>query len=610
VINITKNYRNIYILESRDFFWDLSDEFIATQDLILTFDFGLKHEINKRCGEAYYVDNLCSQEEMQENNLIASKFLKKWHYDELNRDIFTDQGVPIGFSFRIELWSEIFYYARLRTNLQKLRKVKYQAIIVGQNNNKIVSKCLNEIGLQFKLTNKKRNTNRSVYFFDNEKYMRNALHGQSLKDIARNSLISTLSFIWYYIDLALNTKNFKKTIYAQIYHPTKNIVEHLLNDKRLHIVTASLNNKKSLKKYFVQRMIPIRGKKQDFDKRAALLFQRFKTKRTARFILNDGTNITAGVYDVIEHQIEKRIAYALRILNSVILYIKKQPIHFEIMIANLGLVSTIVDCVLQSKGVPRYLIINGLMTSTFGDEAKYASHINSYGAEIKKGYFNNADNVVCLGDPRMDLYIDNFKNCNKKINRLKPVICIGTSGFNSIDLISHVAIEFDFMFDLLSAFQELMNEGHLFSIVIKVRPNGVLEQYKAFVAEYFNNLEIDLQRTVPIYKVLQKTDLYISIYSQTLFEASCLGIPVIYYKKDKEYHHPPFDAKSELVTVENVSDLKQAFLDFKEISPRFDSFLDKSVMEKYIGPLNGKNTENNMNYIYELLQKNCSGGFK
>jgi CDP-glycerol glycerophosphotransferase (TagB/SpsB family) len=102
---------------------------------------------------------------------------------------------------------------------------------------------------------------------------------------------------------------------------------------------------------------------------------------------------------------------------------------------------------------------------------------------------------------------------------------------------------------------------------------------------------------------LNKTDLYVSIYSQTLFEASCLGIPVIYYKKDKEILDPPFDQQSELVTVDTVAAFKQAFLDFQSNHDRFNAFLDKSIMEKYVGPLDGNNLERNLSFIHSLLQQ-------
>ena len=104
--------------------------------------------------------------------------------------------------------------------------------------------------------------------------------------------------------------------------------------------------------------------------------------------------------------------------------------------------------------------------------------------------------------------------------------------------------------------------------------------------------------------VLEKTDFYISIYSQTLFEASCLGIPCLYYKKDTEIiNDPPFDGYSELVTVGNVEDLIDAITDFRSGDQRYDAFLERRVMEKYIGPLDGKNGERNIDYIYYLLNQ-------
>ncbi len=600
MINTDKNHRNIYILESRDYWPVYAVSFDSNQDLVLTFDFGLKKLVESEGGKAFYVDSLCSPDEMQKNNFLASEFFKKWHYDKTGNDIFTAQGVPFGFAFRIEIWSEYLHYVRLRANLEQLRTFKYYTIFIGEENGS-VSDILKEMGLRFEIINKKVASHQVVYFFDIHKYMYDALHGKSIKDIARNILVSALSNIRFYVDIVFKGKPTQKRVYAQIYHPTKPIVRHLSKDANLRVVTSSLVIEKGLKKFFVQRLIPIRGRKKKFKKNADLLFNNFKKERCAKLILNNGTDVTAGVYNVIEHQIETRVSEALRILNSVITYVKNQPIHLEIMIANIGLIQTIVDCVLKSKGVPSYLLINGLMPSTFGDEAKYAMHINSYGLETKKNYYQNAENVVCLGDPRMDKYVVSMKNNTKVINRINPIISIGTSGFNNIDLISHVAVEFDFMFDVLTALQQFKNEGHSFSIVIKVRPNGVLEQYKSFVAEYFNDLEVELLRTVPIDEVLRKTDLYISIYSQTLFEASCLGIPVIYYKKDKEFLDPPFDKKSELVTAVSVDDLRQAFLDFKQSNSRFDAFLDKSTMEKYVGPLDGKNLKRNLDFIYDLL---------
>ena len=594
-------------MESRGLWDKYQDKFCAKSDLVLTFDFGLKNAIKTVGGEAIYIDAICSPEEMQRNNLLTSEFFKKWHYDKFGKDIFHAQEVAFGFAFRIEIWSELFYYVRIRANLQHLRSIKCDKIFVCEETG-FLSNVIKEVGLDFISLRSDLRVDHEFYFFDIHKYMYDALHAKSIKNILKNTLSIVLSNIRLHADNFLKYNSTKTRVYAQIYHPTKSVVGALLGDPNLSVVTSSLISAKGWKKFFFQRLIPIRGFKKKFYKTADLLLGDFNNKRWARLVLTDGTDVTEGAYSMIERQLKPVLPDALRILDSVISYVENHPFKAEIMIANIGLVQTIVNCVLKTKGVPSYLVINGLMPTTFGDESKYASYINCYGPETKKNYFQNADNVVCLGDPRMDSYCNSMEFTNKVVNRLRPTIGIGASGFNNIDLISNVAAEFDFMFDILTALQELKNEGQSFSVVIKVRPNGVLQQYESFVSEYFGQLEIKLIQNMPMNDVLEKIDLYISIASQTLFEASCLGIPVIYYKKDKEFLLPPFDQKSELVTICSVNELKRAFYDFKALNSRFDAFLEKSVMEKYVGPLDGKNLERNLSFIYQILNGDHIGG--
>jgi hypothetical protein len=589
---------NIYILESRSWLKSIEDTCDISSDIFLTFDFAVKRHIESLGGQAGYVDQLCDPSEMQANNFRAAEFFKKWHYDKSGNDIFTAQGVPFGFAFRIEIWSEYLFYVRLRANLEKIRGLKYKTLYVGENKG-FIGDILREMGMPFVALNQAESSKGMPYFFDIHKYMNDALRGRSIRNVARNTLIYILSKVSFFLDRLLQSQSDRKTVYVQIYHPTKKIAECLQKNSGIRVVTASFLGGKGIRKYFNQRLIPIQGRQQQFQRQAESLFRDFEKHRCGSLFLYDGTDITAGAYSIIERQIKPRASEALQILHSVIYYVERLPIHLEIMIANIGLVQTIVDCVLKTKGIPSYLIINGLMTGKFLDEAKYATHINGYSESIKNHYFNGSDNVLSLGDPRMDDYV--MKAKPERINRQMPTVSIGTSGFNPTDLTSYVAVEFDFMFDVLSAFQELLDEGIKFKLIIKVRPNGVLEQYAEFVKEYFPRLPVEIVREVPIAQVLNNTDLYISIYSQTLFEASCLGVPAIYYKKDKEILDPPFDQQSELVTVDTVATLKQAFLDFQSNHERFKAFLDKSIMQKYVGPLDGNNLERNLAFIYSLL---------
>jgi hypothetical protein len=594
-------FRHVFILESRK--WWPVKQYDPARDLVLTYDFGLHEEVKGLGGAVFFVDQICGQTEMQKNNFLATEFLKSWHYDENGKDIFTDQGIPFGFAFRIEMWSEYLFYVRLRANLEKLKLAKVEQIYLGETKG-YVSEVLRDVGVSCVPLNAGSSEVSHAYFFDIHRYMREALHGKDFRSLARNVFMIVFANVSYYYDCLFSLKKSKKTIFSQVYHPTKKLISRLRTSSDLKVITSSLSGGKGLKKYFVQRLIPIKGKRGQFDSEANLLLKKFRCNRVSSLILVSGVDITDGVFSVIEYQIKPHVSEALLMLSSVTRYIEKMPIHLEVMIANVGLFQTIVDCVLKKNNIPSYLIINGLLSGDFCDEGKYASYINCYSESIKENYFVGMDNVVCLGDPRMDDYFAQSKT--EGIQREVPTICIGTSGFNNINLNSYLAVEFDFMFDVLSAFLELKDAGKLFKIIIKVRPNGVFEQYLHFSKEYFPGLEIEIIREVAMREVLNKTDLYISIYSQTLFEASCLGIPVIYYKKDNEILSPPFDQKSELVTVDTVPELKRAFLDFQNSHDRFEPFLEKSVMEKYVGPLDGKNLERNLSFVSDLLELNAN----
>jgi hypothetical protein len=597
------NYNNIFIVESRDLWPNREFTFNVEKDLILTFDFGLKKEIESLGGDSFYIDSLCEPAEMQKNNFLASIFFKNWHYDCNGNDIFTYQNTPIGFSFRINIWSEFLYLVRLAANLVKLKEIKYEKIVVVEKTN-VIKDTLNYLGIDNINNNQSIINKKATYFFDIHLYMKNSLNKKNRKILSKSSLL--IFFIWFLNKIKNVFFNPKKTknIFCQVYHPSIDIVENLLRDKNLKIFTQPLFYKRTKFWFEYSNFIPssISINNSDLNNTANSIMNDFKLKKFKKLILDDGTDITELCYEEIINNVSNILPQAIQHVVNINYFLDKNRFDLEIMIANLGLFETILDSCLKNRNVNNYMIINGLLMGEFCDEAKYALHINSYSQSIKKYYFEDKDNVVCLGDPRMDKYI-NYKPAKiKSISRDFPTITIGTSGYNNLDLISYTAIEFEFMFDILNTFNELNALGYKFNLIIKVRPNGFLSQYVAFTSEYFPYLKINIIQVGKMKDVLESTDLYISIYSQTIFEASCLGIPVIYYKKDKEYLDPPFDNKSELVTASNVEDLKNIYLEFLNNSDIFTAFLDKKVMEKYIGPLDGKNLERNLSFIYKLIE--------
>jgi hypothetical protein len=596
-------YRNVWILESRDQWKDGQSKYDPQKDLVLTYDFALHQEVTRSGGQASYVDHLVCQKSMQENNFLVYQFFREWHLDSEGRDIFQYRGVPFGFSFRLEIWNDLVFYSRTRACLEALRTLKFEKLFVGTQLG-LVESVLKEMELPFFPVSVATTVGDVSYYFPIHEWMDEKVRFKGmggLKYRLRDALSSLQGSVLSWVDRISGIHKKKPTVFIQEYHPTRKLIQRLWQDDKVRLVLATFSRNKGAFRY-----IPIWGNTGKYQAEAKHLMSQFSSNRHASLVLTNGVDVSQGLYQIIEKRISNRIATALRDLDCVIRYLDRHTIALEVLIANLGHLAPLVDAVCKKRGIPSYFIINGMLGNEFLDEGKYATLINSYSVSIKEHYFRGMNNIVCLGDPRMDAYAIS-QSSQRQINREAPTITIGASGHNNTDLNSYLAVEFDFLYDVLLALKEIKRQGVALRLIIKVRANGYRRQYEEFVREYFPGLVVEIFDTAPMMQVLERTDFFISIYSQTLFEASCLGIPCLYYKKDTEIMDPPFDGNSELVTVSTVEDLTAAVRDFRSGSVRYDAFLDRKVMEKYIGFLDGKNLDRNLEFIYELLERTQSG---
>lgn len=599
-------FRNIFILESRDAWRDALPIYDRATDLILTYDFGLRQKIEVLGGSVRYVDHLCDPSIMQENNFLMYRFFQDWHCDSDGADIFRHRDVDFGFSFRIEIWNDFTFYVRSRLCLEQLQAIQYEVLYVGAGQ-ELLEGVLGDMGVGFKpLARTRQALPVSVaYYFPVHRWYDERLRIRRMRHVLRDIVVTVQGVALSWLDRLANRFHARTGVFVQEYHPTRLLLQRLLRQPSIRVVQGHFSAARGLKMFFSERPIPVFGNLQKNRANAARLMTAFRQRRSARLILSTGVDITDAIYRVIERRITEVLPSSLRSLDCVIRYLDRHPISLEVLIANVGQLAMLVDSVARARGVPSYLIINGLLLNEFLDEAKYATIINSYSKSIRDHYFRGMDNIVCLGDPRMDSYATAPA---KRINRDLPTVTIGASGFNNLDLNSFLAVEFEFLHQVLTAIRNLTNSKRKFRVVLKVRANGYSELYRRFTQEYFPGMVDSIVDHVPMRAVLDETDFFISIYSQTLFEASCLGIPVVYHKIDQEVLDPPFDGNSELVTTRDVSGLECALLDFLSGSARYEPFLDKEAMEKYIGPLDGKNLERNFDFVLDLIRKNRKGG--
>jgi hypothetical protein len=550
-------------------------------------------------GEAQYMDHMVSSEIMEKYNYKTYEFFAAWHYDASKQDIFNYRGIDVGSAFRIEIWDDITFYVRMFLNLHEfLKKIKYETIYSGIDN-PVVMDILGFLGISAVKWPNHKDKNTVEYYFPISGWIHEALYPTRMRYKIKVSFLRVFDVVLSFVDRLRKPSKAVEYVYIERYYPTNDIISELKKVSHIKMVRSDFN---SMRDILSGIHLPIFVSESNQHMTMVKdMFRKFDKEKYAKLYI-ENVDISNELYKIIIKRVSVLIAKSLKMLDVIFYFFSKRYLSLMITIGSIGIVNRLMINYCKKNDIPIYTIINGLLANSFLDEAKEGTWINSYGDSVKEHYFKGMDNIVCFGDPRMDTYATSIGK--KKLDCRKPTLGIGASGFTSVDLNCFLAIEFEFLNDILKACEMLRERGREMDLVIKVRSNGYIQQYKDFLNEYYPDIQVRIFDFIPMWKIYEQSDFFISIYSQALFEAACLGIPVLYYKNDTQYFHPPFDGKSELVTAFDQEDLAEKIDAFYDQDSIYEPFKEKKVLEKYVGPLDGKNLKRNMDFIYSLISKN------
>lgn len=596
ILLLNKSYKQIFLVQNRRFWRTCPISYDKESDLVLTFDFALVKEIREQGGIAAYLDHLVTPDIMERHNTETYFFFENWYRDEDNNDIFSYRGIDIGNALRLDIWNDVTYYVRIAVNILAIRKLDYERMYVGLEDRSSLD-ALARLGMEHEVWNiPGRGIVLPEYYFPMFRWMRERIRPTvGVKQRLKALLSLLLDWILPVGERLRLLRISKNDIFVERYFPTKKIIERLKQDEKVNIILEHYTWGRGIIR---ERRIPIRKPSGYHKDLATNMLESFRRERMLKWDISEFC-MSDVLYDVIEKKIAQALPLSLHIIDVILRYFATRNLRAMVYIANIGLLNCLLLDYCKKKDIPSYLVLNGLLLHAYPEEdIQGITWINAYGESIKKDYFEDADNVICLGDPRLDVYINRYTP--RAINYSEPTILIGAGGFSNIDLNSYSAVEFEFLYDVMEAFRIIRNNGKKFKIIIKVRSNGYITQYINFTKEYFEDIPVEIFDTIPFSQVLLMADFYISVYSGTHFEASCLGTPALYYKNDKEILIAPYDGKSELVTAFSIDDMVKKIDMFYDRHPIYDAFRQKEVLEKYVGPLDGRNTIRNTEFIYSL----------
>ena len=584
----SNKFKNIFIVEDRNYWPVCSFKFNKETDLVLCVDFALKQKLSEEGYFVEFLDHLAESLTLEKLNSDMHNFMNNWYKDNSGLDLLEYKGYNLGDSLLLFLVNDINYFCHYFFNIITLKEIKHENIFIATEDETIID-CLNKLGLAYTKIEGEVQYSNSVYSFPIIRWVKEKTR-PSLSFKIKNVFANLFDAYFNVIDSFIIKK---RAVYIQKYYPTEPIIQHFKNESSLKIILPNYTGLTHLGKHrrihYSKCLVP--------SEVAQKMIERFRKNRVSNWEAYKHS-MSTYIYEIIDKVIDEHLLIAMNNAESIEKWMKTVNLKLMIPITNLWTTNRLVMQYCFKNEIPVFTIINGQLNTSYYHDAKDSDYVNSYSISIKKNYFKNKSNALPLGDPRMDKY---FKITHKEINRNLPTIIIGAAGYDSIDLNSYLAYEFDFLFDILFCISETIKNGRKANVILKVRTNGYVDLYTDFIEEYFCDLNVKIIQKQSFFEIISNADLYISIFSQTIFEASCFGIPVIYYKKDTQFIHEPFNGESELVTAKNISELLEKIHLFYMGSNIFNAFMEKSVLEKYIGPLDGKNTLRNIEFINHFL---------
>lgn len=584
------NYSTVYIIDDRDY-WEVCKKNVnKKKDLILTIDFALSKMMVEMGYSTWVLDSLADSDFLQEKNIEMHFFLDNWHTKAFSEHKLNYSGINIGEVIKLYILDDTTLFCQFFFNLICLKSIKFEKLILCSSYN-IICDILNKLNIPF-YSNKNEVINQhNSYIFPISKWIDSRTKNITIK----KKIGIYLKNVFDIFNEVIYQHKGKKVIYIQDYYPTKSIVEKLICENDYIVMLPDYRIGFSIFRHI--RIVPFTTN--------------WRPKLLDCIALNSEDDIIPWIS--LDHELHKylmpyinkvllnKIGEVRILIDKIINRLEKYELVLSVPVTDYWPENNIVIQYSRAKSIPVFMIANGLLLLPHENDGKKADYINCYSEIIRKEYLNGADNGVVLGDPRMDQYANRIA---KKINRKDPTITIGAAGYNNIDLNSNLSFEFDFLFDILKSIKYLIKNGYSLKVILKLRTNSYNSTYKNFCKEYFPEINMVVETNKLFSEVLISTDLYISFYSQTLFEASVLGIPTIYYKKDRQFLNSPFNNDCELCTASNLSQLKELLIKFYDNDDIYNNFMDKSVLCKYIGPLDGKNHNRNIDFIKKLTDYN------
>ena len=242
--------------------------------------------------------------------------------------------------------------------------------------------------------------------------------------------------------------------------------------------------------------------------------------------------------------------------------------------------------VAHELGIPSFVISDGFKGDDFSREGMATDVALAWSAGLRDRFFRRRPDgtAVITGNPAAD------HPRQIRARRSAPVsqILVGSFTFSPIDLNCRRSDAERYLADVLEGI------GHssvaIDRVVIKLHPADVTDHYRE-ILERHSGLPLEIVASGDVNDLLERFDLYIATYSTSLIEAVARGIPVMYYRVNRQHLHPPFRGDP-FISLRTASSPDEVTRLLDRPPPEFDT-VERRIgwTEQFLGPQDGRSVE-------------------
>ncbi len=248
----------------------------------------------------------------------------------------------------------------------------------------------------------------------------------------------------------------------------------------------------------------------------------------------------------------------------------------------------------QALGIPTLVINDGWKGDAHQQDGMSADRALAWSDAIARDYFARRGNgrpTVVTGNPRTDEHLRRPRRVPSSGDGVLRRVLVGSFTFSPSDLNCRRSDPERFLMGVLQAIA-MSRRASGARITVKLHPADRPQSYQELLG-HFEHLDVELRQGGDVLELFGDADVYITTYSTSLLEAAASGLPVAYYRVNRQRLNAPFSDDDETMAARTASSPGE-LADLLDDATRIALPDDKSVaswVREHLGPTDGHCTE-------------------